>query len=95
LNSGLFIGYVWALRKCFSDYVYDDSEHDQRYWTSQYLEKNTNLIELDYKNRICLNTVEVDTTNIEVIEGIVRYNQQQPIFVHVNGPDKSFIDELV
>ena len=95
LNSGLFIGYVWALRKCFSDYVYEDSEHDQRYWTTQYLEKNNNLIELDYMNGIFLNTVEIDTTKLEVINGVARYNQRQPIFVHVNGPDKSLINELV
>ena len=95
LNSGLFIGYVWALRKCFSDYVYQDSEHDQRYWTTQYLEKNNNLIELDYMNGIFLNTVEIDTKKLEVINGVARYNQRQPIFVHVNGPDKSLIDELV
>ena len=95
LNSGLFIGYVWALRKCFSDYVYQDSEHDQRYWTTQYLEKNNNLIELDYMNGIFLNTVEIDTKKLEVINGVARYNQRQPIFVHVNGPDKSLINELV
>jgi hypothetical protein len=42
-----------------------------------------------------LNTVEIDVTKLEVINGVARYNQRQPIFVHVNGPDKSLIDELV
>jgi len=95
LNSGMFIGYVWALKKCISDYEYDDRDDDQRYWTKQFLETNKDLIELDYMSKLFLNTVDIDMTKFEFTNENVRYKRRRPIFVHVNGPDKRLIDEIV
>ena len=95
LNSGLFIGYVWALRKCISEYQYDDRDDDQRYWTKQLLEINPDLIQLDYMNRLFLNTLDIDMKKFEIVNGNVIYKRRRPIFVHVNSSDKRLIDELV
>ena len=95
LNSGMFIGYVWALKRCISEYEYDDRDDDQRYWTKQFLEINTDLIQLDYMNRLFLNTVDIDMKKFEIINGNVIYKRRRPLFVHVNGPDKRLIDELI
>jgi hypothetical protein len=92
LNSGLFIGRVWALRKCLANYEYNDLHDDQRYWTDQFLNKHRNLIGLDYENLLFLNTVDIDmrfysqNKNRHVI-----YKYRNPLFVHVNGPDKGLI----
>jgi hypothetical protein len=94
LNSGMFIGYVWALRKCISEYVYEDRDDDQRYWTNQFLNVNPELFALDYLNRLFLNTVDIDMSKFTVSEGIARYKGRCPMFVHVNGPDKRLIDEI-
>jgi hypothetical protein len=96
LNSGMFIGRVWALRKCIIDYHYNDKDDDQRYWTTQYF-KNPNLIELDYSNRIFLNTVDMDDLYfyIDKQESIAVYRGADPLFVHVNGPDKTPLNQYI
>ena len=88
LNSGLFIGRAWALRKCISSYSYNDRDDDQAFWTVQFLETNKNLIELDYSNRLFLNTYGVDLALVKVGDGFCEYKGSRPMFVHVNGPDK-------
>jgi len=94
LNSGMFIGYVWALRKCISEYVYEDRDDDQRYWTNQFLNVNPDLFALDYLNRLFLNTVDIDMSRFTVSDGVAKYKGRRPMFVHVNGPDKRLIDEI-
>jgi len=93
LNSGLFIGRAWALRQCMMQYHYDDREDDQRFWTNQFI-TNPNLIELDYTNRLFLNTVDIDMSEFVFNGEIVTYKNKKPLFVHVNGPDKRLINEL-
>jgi len=90
LNSGMFIGKVWALRKCIQDYKYNDRDDDQRFWTTQFFE-NPDLIELDYNNRIFLNTVNMDDRffYLDKEDYICIYRSSNPMFVHVNGPDKT------
>lgn len=88
LNSGLFIGYVWALRSCMEKYVYDDKHDDQLYWTLQYLNKN-NLFALDYNNDLFINTAGMDITKIEWNGYTAKYKNSNPLFIHVNGADKS------
>ena len=90
LNSGMFIGRVWALKQCILEYKYNDKDDDQRYWTTQFF-KNPDLICLDYNNELFLNTVDMkqqyfylDTDNY-----IAVYKGANPIFVHVNGPVKN------
>ena len=92
LNSGLFIGRVWAIRKCFEQYEYDDNQDDQRYLTDQFLNKHRDLIGLDYDNLLFLNTVGIDMRFYsQTPKNHVTYKYHNPLFVHVNGPDKSLI----
>jgi len=93
LNSGMFIGRVWALRKCISDYKYNDKDDDQAFWTLQFLKENRDLIELDYNNRLFLNTYGIDLTLITRYDrNMCSYKNKNPLFVHVNGPVKSDLD---
>ena len=95
LNSGLFIGTVNALRQCIDTYEYDDTHDDQRFWTTQFFE-HPELIALDYYNKIFLNTsgfIE-NLFLFDIEENIALYKSSNPMFVHVNGPEKSFIKRL-
>lgn len=94
LNSGLFIGYVWALQNCIADYIYEDADDDQRFWTRQLLEENSDLIELDYYNVLFLNTVGMENAQFvyKKDENRAFYRYSSPLFVHVNGPDKRMIE---
>ena len=92
LNSGLFIGRAGALRICMSGYVYNDKHDDQLFWTRKLL-AHPDLIELDYNNKLFLNTAGFDDTTFfwDHQTSIAYYKGKNPIFVHVNGPDKSAI----
>jgi hypothetical protein len=95
LNSGMFIGYVKTIRHCIRGYSYNDDDDDQRYWTKQFLE-NPHLIELDYCNRLFLNTFGMDKSRFKIIDERVVYRDfRKPVFAHVNGPDKMLIEDLV
>uniref|UniRef100_A0A6C0DS10 PLOD1-3-like GT domain-containing protein n=1 Tax=viral metagenome TaxID=1070528 RepID=A0A6C0DS10_9ZZZZ len=96
LNSGMFIGRVWALKLSMLCYKYEDSHDDQRFWTTQYLE-HPSLIKLDHNNKLFLNTADIDIGCVEYnpIVNTVVYNSNftpakiaHPLFVHVNGPIK-------
>lgn len=91
LNSGLFIGKVWALRQCMQGYAYNDAHDDQRYWTSKFLQ-HPDLITIDYGARMFLNTVDIDMKMFQVDNHRVRYRNYYPAFVHVNGPDKQMMN---
>jgi procollagen-lysine,2-oxoglutarate 5-dioxygenase 2 len=91
LNSGLFIGRVWALRKCILDYKYNDNDDDQLYWTRQYL-KHIDLIKLDYENSLFLNTFDMDMSKFKWDGKTALYKGRNPLFVHINGPEKSMIN---
>lgn len=96
LNSGLFIGRVWAIQCCISNYRYEDRDDDQRYWTKQFLE-NSELIELDYYNKVFLNTagMEENEFTYQKEENRATYKKRTPLFVHVNGPDKRMIEDFL
>jgi len=89
LNSGMYIGRVWALRKCFLAYQYNDKDDDQRFWTTQFFE-NPDLIGLDYTNELFLNTVDMNERFffLDKDNYIAVYKGASPMFVHVNGPYK-------
>jgi hypothetical protein len=93
LNSGLFIGRVWALRKCMEKYKYNDKHDDQLFWTLQFF--HSNLIELDYTNQLFLNTGGIDVKNIKWNGEHGIYNNSNPSFIHVNGPDKSDLRNFI
>lgn len=92
LNSGMFIGRVWALSQCMHGYTYEDTHDDQRFWTTQYLTR-PDLIELDYHNKLFLNIVDINMRlffwNQE--DDTVMYKNATPLFIHDNGPVKNLI----
>ena len=88
LNSGLFIGYVWAIRNCTNHYVYDDQHDDQLFWTMQYL-KHPSLIQLDYHNKLFLNTYNMNWDEFSFNGQKGTYRNRNPLFIHVNGPNKT------
>ena len=96
LNSGLFIGWVWALRICMIDYKYKDSDDDQRFWTTQFLE-HPSFVGLDYENRLFLNTADIDIRDVkwDKKEEKAEYKGRNPMFVHINGPDKRDLTSFV
>jgi hypothetical protein len=49
------------------------------------------VIGLDYQNRLFLNTVDMDERFFffDKEEQIAIYRTETPMFVHVNGPDKT------
>jgi len=90
LNSGMFIGRVWALRKCMANYQFNDNDDDQRFWTTQFFQ-NPDLIELDYQNLLFLNIVDIDMRFFTMINNTAWYKSANPLFVHDNGPVKNLI----
>tara|TARA_Y100000992_G_C21178509_1_gene449511 strand:- start:49 stop:720 length:672 start_codon:yes stop_codon:yes gene_type:complete len=94
LNSGLFIGYAWAIRQCLQNYHYNDQDDDQLYWTKQ-LFQYKNIIQLDYKNEIFLNTYNIDHGLFHYDGNQVYYKDRTPIFIHVNGPNKSELSSYI
>lgn len=93
LNSGLFIGKVWALRQCMKNYKYNDKHDDQLYWTLQFF--HSGLIELDYSNLLFLNTGGIPIQNVLWDGKTGFYNNANPLFIHVNGPDKSDLRSFI
>lgn len=91
LNSGMIIGRVSALRQCMKGYQYDDRHDDQRFWTTVFFE-NQDLIELDYENLLFLNAADIDLEDFEWNKKTLWYKRRNPLFVHINGPDKSMIE---
>jgi hypothetical protein len=94
LNSGLFIGRVGALRKCMRDYLYDDAEDDQRFWTTCYLD-HPETIALDHDNQLFLNCAGVEKKELHVDGDQVTFRGATPQLVHSNGGDKSYLDPLL
>lgn len=94
LNSGLYIGKVNIIRKLINSYEYNDKHDDQLYWTYTFL-KNKHLIQLDYTNELFLNTYGIDIEDITVSKQGIYYNGKNPLFLHVNGPDKSELERFL
>lgn len=94
LNSGLIIGRVDALRHCMKDYHFDDRHDDQRFWTTVYFE-NQEKIELDYENLLFLNAADMEMENFVWNGKTAWYKRHNPLFVHINGPDKSMIETFL
>uniref|UniRef100_A0A6C0B6P4 PLOD1-3-like GT domain-containing protein n=1 Tax=viral metagenome TaxID=1070528 RepID=A0A6C0B6P4_9ZZZZ len=90
LNSGLFIGRAWALQQYISQYQYIDKDDDQVFWTERFLtHMSSNHFALDYNNSIFLNTYGIDLSLVKRVEDGYEYKGARPIFIHVNGPDKT------
>jgi len=91
LNSGMIIGRVGALRQCMKGYQYDDRHDDQRFWTTVFFD-NPDKIELDYENLLFLNAADIDLEDFDWNKKTVWYKRRNPLFVHINGPDKTMIE---
>ena len=94
LNSGMFIGYVEDLRKCIGNYSYNDEDDDQRFWTKAFFE-NQRIIGLDYNNDLFLNMHDINMEQFSFENDTVFYKNRNPLFIHVNGPDKSMIYDFL
>ena len=94
LNSGLYIGKVWALKECLRNYKYDDNHDDQLFWTHCLL-RYPDKIELDYNNELFLNTHNIDIEDICINKSVIHFKNKTPIFIHVNGPNKSDLDKFL
>lgn len=94
LNSGMFIGRAWAIRKCMKEYVYDDDHDDQRFWTQKFFEY-PEMISLDYDNALFLNTYGIDIEDISWNRLESNYMGRNPQFIHVNGPDKRDLNKFI
>lgn len=94
LNSGLYIGYAWAIRQSLFEYQYNDQHDDQLYWTKQYF-ANPNIIKLDYKNEIFLNTYNINMDFLNYDGNRAEYKDRNPLFIHVNGPNKSELSNYI
>jgi hypothetical protein len=98
LNSGLFIGRVWALKRCMLEYKYKDGEDDQRFWTTQYL-KHRELIELDHHAKLFLNCAFLDHKDIDYNKHrkVLTYTKTQthPLLIHANVHDKSYLYDII
>lgn len=94
LNSGMYIGKVWAIRKCMEGYEYKDDHDDQRYWTSKFFER-PDLIALDYTNELFLNTYGIDIEDVKWNRKEAYYEFKNPQFIHVNGPDKTDLNNFL
>jgi len=91
LNSGVFIGRVWALRTCMENYTHGDP---QQFWTEKYFQY-PDLITLDTNAKLFLSCNGIDKKLMEYD----RFNQKlvysetgtQPMVVHANCADKSYL----
>ena len=99
LNSGLFIGRVWALRRCMTEYKFKDDEDDQRFWTNKYF-KHRELIELDHHARLFLTSSGLnEKTDIDwdSNKGQLTCNitHSHPLMLHVPGKDKTILYSVI
>jgi len=98
LNSGLFIGRVWALRQCMAHYKYNDAEDDQRFWTTAYF-KHRHLIELDHHAKLFLNCALIDDKDIDYnsYKNKITYSKTEthPLMIHANGYNKSYLYQFI
>jgi len=99
LNSGLFIGRVWALRKCMAEYKFKDNEDDQRFWTTQYF-KHRELIELDHHAKLfltCSGLNEKTDVDWDLNRRLLTCNKtySHPLMIHVPGKDKSILYSVI
>ena len=96
LNSGLFIGRVYALRECMKDYIVSDEIiNDQLWWTNKFLERQ-DIIGLDYTHELFLNCLWVNEKELSIKNDQVIFNNNiDPQLIHGNGPSKLSIIPLL
>lgn len=87
LNSGVYIGYVSAMKKMlrYKNYI---GMNDQKYSHEYFLEKGKEEnIKLDYTSLLVINMFGVPWTDLNVESGHIVYvpTNYKPCFVHFNG----------
>jgi hypothetical protein len=92
LNSGLFIGKVWSIRECFQGYVFQDDINDQFWWKIKFLERS-DLIELDYNNKIFLNCHGLNKIHINIVDDKIQYEGKNIQILHFNGSSKAIMNK--
>jgi hypothetical protein len=93
LNSGGYIANVKGLKKILANYDESTEVDDQRFWIDMYF-KNKDTIVLDTNATIFLNTCATDKNNYDVSNNkfIYKETNTQPLLIHANGVDKSYLD---
>jgi hypothetical protein len=95
LNSSIFIGRVWALRRCMATYKDDD----EQFWNKAYF-KHNDLIELDSHSKLFLTARDLDEKT-DISWDLYRsrltcnINHSHPLMVHVPGNDKAVLYSII
>jgi hypothetical protein len=85
LNSGTFIGYVWALRELFKRMPdYKAPGNDQKYCQMAYL-AYPDLIQLDHDNKVFVCAANTLSDHFTFAKGQGMYQDKPITFIHVNG----------
>ena len=94
--AGLLMGRAGAIKDMIEKY-WDGSDEveDQRLWSKIYLE-NKNKVGIDEEAKIFLNTLYTKKSDIVYEDNKLKYKPTNtyPIFVHAQGPDKSYLDYI-
>lgn len=86
LNSGAFIGYVWAFQEMFDNMSdYKTIGNDQTFCQYAFF-KLPHLIKLDHNASIFVCAVDVPISDFKMKNGKCKYANSFVNFVHVNGP---------
>jgi hypothetical protein len=94
--AGLLMGYAGTIIEMIEKYWNKTEEFDdQRLWYKAYLE-NKNKIAIDEYAKIFLNTLYTKKTDIVYEDNKLKYKvtNTYPIFVHSQGPDKSYLQHI-
>jgi len=94
--AGLLMGRAGAIQEMIEEF-WDgkDEVDDQRLWYKIYLE-NKSKVAIDEKAEIFLNTLYTKKTDIVYEDNKLKYKptNTNPIFVHAQGPDKSYLQYI-
>jgi len=95
LNSGLIIGKAGVIKDIVEKYSGNGPIDDQRMWITAYFE-NRSKIAIDENAKIFLNVLYTHKEDIVYEDNKLKYKPTNtyPIFVHAQGPDKSYLNYI-
>ena len=95
INAGLLMGKAGIIKEIIEKYWDNGSTDDQRMWIKAYFE-NRSKIAIDEKAKIFLNMLYTNKEDIVYEDNKLKYKPTKtfPIFVHAQGPDKSYLNHI-
>jgi hypothetical protein len=93
LNSGVYIGYIRAIRKMLAWGDYLQIENDQEYISRYYVEHHKDpSLHLDINASLVLNMFMIPWNALQIVSGFVKFPHYKtiPCFLHFNG--MSYLD---